>query len=132
MSFKKRSRGRTFKSGLPAGREPLSYDRFRLSCVRPAELRSILTRTGWYGAFRQKLLLDLIDFAWCRRARVDADIVLPSQPWPMRLRERVHPFHPKPMRHRGVWGRDRSRAASRRGIRRRPNVHRRQTEPSTS
>lgn len=132
MSPGKRILRRTSTSGRPAGRDPLSYDRLGLSCVQASDLRAILARTGWYGAFRQKLLLDLIDFAWCRRARVDVDIVLPSQPWPMRLRERVHPFHPKPMRHRGVWGRDRSRAASRRGTRRRPNVHRRQTEPSTS
>lgn len=132
MSFTKRSPRRTFKSGLPAGREPLSYDRIRLSCVRPAELRSILTRTGWYGGFRHNLLLDLIDSSWCRRTRVDADVPLRLQPWPLRLRERVHPFHPKPKRHRGVWGRDRSKAASRRGTCRRPNVHRRQTEPTTT
>ena len=60
MSSGTRSLRRTSISGRPVGLEPLSYDRLGLSCVRPSDLRSILTRTGWYSEFRQKLLTDLI------------------------------------------------------------------------
>lgn len=120
-----------YLSSRRSGKEPLSYDRFDLSCLRPSDLRSMQARAGWYSEFRQKLLIDLIDFEWCRRARIHS-AVLHLQPWPTRLRERVHPFHPKPMRHRGVWGRDRFGASSRRGTRRRPNALRRQTEPTST
>ncbi|MGU3658522.1 hypothetical protein [Methylobacterium fujisawaense] len=92
------------------------------------DLASLANRTGWYGDFRQKLLLDLIDPEWCRRSRTNFDVVLRLQPWPFRLRERVHPFHPRPLSHKGLWGSGRLRDASRPGVRRRLNVHRRQME----
>lgn len=99
--------------------------------LRPSDLNAVFHRTGWYSEFRQKLIFDLVDIAWCGRARIDFDVVLRLQPWPIRLRERVHPFYPQPRSHKGTWGRIRLRTASRRGIRRRPNVHRQQME-STS
>lgn len=116
----------------PVGRSPLSYDRLRIAALRPSDLNDLFARTGWYSDFRQKLILDLVDFAWCRRARIDFDVVLRLQPWPMRLRERVHPFHPQPKSHKGQWGRGGLRTASRRGTRRRPNVHRQQMESTST
>lgn len=112
------------------GRPPLSYDRLRTGALSATDLASLANRTGWYGDFRQKLLLDLIDPEWCRRSRMNFDVVLRLQPWPFRLRERVHPFHPRPLSHKGLWGAGRLRVASRPGVRRRLNVHRRQMENS--
>jgi hypothetical protein len=96
--------------------------------LRPSDLNDLFNRAGWYSDFRRKLILDLVDLAWCRRARVRFDVALRLQPWPIRLRERVHPLYPQPRSHKGTWGRSRLRTASRRGIRRRPNVHRQQME----
>lgn len=119
-------------TGRSIGRPPLSYDRLRHAALCPSDLNDLFNRTGWSSHFRQKLILDLVDFAWCRRARIDFDVVLRLQPWPMRLRERVHPFHPQPKSHKGPWGRSRLRTASRRGSRRRPNVHRQQMESTST
>lgn len=119
-------------TGRSIGRAPLSYDRFRFGTLRPSDLNALLNRTGWYSDFRRKLILDLVDLAWCRRARVDFDVAIRLQPWPMRLRDRVHPLHPQPRSHKGTWGRIRLRTASRRGIRRRPNVHRQQMESTST
>jgi hypothetical protein len=117
-------------AGRPVGRPPLSYDRLRIGALNHSDLVALMNRTGWYGEFRQKLLLDLIDPEWRRRARIDFDVVLRLQPWPIRLRERVHPFHPRPLSHKGLWGSSRLRVAARPGSRRRPNVHRHQMETS--
>ena len=90
--------------GRPVGRPPLSYDRLRIGALSHSDLVALIHRTGWYGEFRQKLLLDLIDPEWCRRARIDFDVVLRLQPWPIRLRERVHPFRPRPPQPQGTLG----------------------------